>query len=97
MNYKKMLVEMIERLLSGEWSVTRFKSEYYDFYLEKVPDEALSDEDALFFGSVQEKLDWTDASPDHESQEFGWLNYKEFTGWVQHQREQYLKLTKSSR
>ncbi len=90
MDYKKKLADMIEMLLSGEWSVPQFRSEYYGFYLEKVPDDALSDEDAIFFGSVQEKLDWTDASPDNESRQFGWLNHKEFIQWVQDQREQYL-------
>lgn len=90
MNYKKKLADMIEMLVSGKWSVPQFKSEYYDFYLEKVPDEALSESDAIFFGSVQEKLDWTDASPDKESQQFGWLNHKEFIQWVQTQREHYL-------
>ena len=88
MNYKKMLIDMINKLLSGEWSVPKFRSKYYDFYLEEVPDEALSDKDASFFGSIQEKLDWTDESPDNESQQFGWLNHKEFIQWVQYQHEQ---------
>lgn len=90
MNYKKMLADMIERLLSGKWSVPEFRSGYYNFYLEQVPDEDLSDEDARFFGSVQEKLDWTNASPDQESQQFGWLNHEEFIQWVKNQYEQYL-------
>jgi hypothetical protein len=42
MNYHQTLMKMIERLLSGEWSVSKFENEYYDFYLEEVPDKALS-------------------------------------------------------
>lgn len=71
MNHKAALLEKIGRLLNGELPVPKFRKEYYDFYLEQVPDEALSDRDAQFFGSVQEKLDWTNENPGLESQNYG--------------------------
>lgn len=89
MNYKAALLRKIERLLSSELSVPEFRKEYYDFYLE-LPDEALSERDAKFFGLVQEKLDWTDASPDLESQNFGWMNYDQYIKWVDDYQKQYL-------
>ena len=82
-------MKMIERLLSGEWSVSKFENEYYDFYLEEVPDKALSDEDSQFFSLVQEKLDWTDAAPDPESRSYGCTNHNEFIQLVQQQRDLY--------
>lgn len=88
MNDKEALLNKINRLLSRELSVPEFRKEYYDFYLE-LPDEALSDEDAKFFGSVQEKLDWTSENPDLESQNYGWMNYNQYIKWVQDYQELY--------
>ena len=90
MDHKAALLNKIGRLLSRELPVPEFRKEYYDFYLEQVPDEALSDRDAQFFGSVQEKLDWTNENPDLESQNYGWMNYEQYIKWVQDYQELYL-------
>lgn len=90
MNYKEALLSKIDRLINHELSVPEFRKEYYDFYLEQVPDQALSDQDAKFFGSVQEKLDWTNESPDLESQSYGWMNYDQYIKWVRDYQELYL-------
>jgi len=79
---RKHLLHMIDQLLSGSWNVEEFRRNYYDFYLEDVPDDLLSDEDIDFFGSIQEKLDWVDESPDVESRDFGWLDYAQFMDWI---------------
>ena len=90
MDYIAVLLERIDWLLNRELSVSEFREQYYDFYLEQVPDESLSDGDAQFFGAVQEKLDWTDENPDTESRSYGWMNYNEYIKWVRDYRQSYL-------
>lgn len=91
MEHKAALVEMITRLLEGDWSVPEFQRQFYDYYLEKVPGTELSDRDAEFFGAVQEKLDWTDINPDPESKKHGWINQGEYVQWVRYKYWEYLK------
>jgi hypothetical protein len=93
MKHKHLLLEMINRLLSGEWTVPEFRDNYYNFFLEKIPDDALSEDDWEFFGAIQEKLDWTDPIPDPESQKDGWLNYGQYVDWV---RSTYLDYSQKS-
>ena len=90
MDYIAALLERIDWLLNGDLSVLEFREQYYDFYLEQVPDESLSDRDAQFFGAVQEKLDWTDENPDSESRSDGWMNHNEYIEWVRDYRQSYL-------
>ena len=55
MNYKKELIKKIEKLLNSEIDVSEFEKNYYLFFIETVPDNALSDEEFDFFGEIQEK------------------------------------------
>ena len=80
---------MIEKLVRGQCSVAEFEQAYYDYYLEKVPDGVLTDEDHRFFGSVQEKLDWTAKTPTTDEKKGGWLTQEEFVKWVRLQRDLY--------
>src|SRR5262245_4717562 len=82
MEYREQLLNMIDHLVRGEGSVPEFERHYYRFYIEEVPDDALSDRDSEFFGTVHERLDWTDASPDNESRRHGWLDHEEYRHWV---------------
>lgn len=80
--YKKTLLSMIEKVISEEWSIPEFRTHYYDYYLEEVPDNHMSDHDLSFFGAVQEKLDWVDSKPDLESRTAGWIDYDSFLKWL---------------
>ncbi len=77
---------MINNLLTGIWKVDEFRRNYYDFYLEVIPDDLLSDTESEFFASVQEKLDWVDESPDIGSQNAGWLNHEQFVEWLEQRK-----------
>ncbi|MBE9156080.1 hypothetical protein IQ265_04420 [Nodosilinea sp. LEGE 06152] len=70
MNEYKLL-SMINTLVAGKYGVPEFEKDYYDFYLDEVPNSALNDEESEFFGSVQEKLDWVDENPDSVSRSYG--------------------------
>ena len=49
MDYKNTLLKMVIYLLDETWTVSEFRDNYYDYYLEEVPDEVLSELDADFF------------------------------------------------
>lgn len=89
--YKEVLEDMLNRLLCGQWSVPKFKAEFYMFYLEEVPGELLSEDEWRFYSAIHEGLDLTAAASDPLSRQSGWINYQEYIEWVWHQREQYLK------
>lgn len=90
MDYKEALLGKIKRLISGEWTVPRFRESYYWFYLDDVPKEKLTKEDDFFFGEVQEKLDWVNKDPDDESKKAGWMDYLEYIQWLKERFEQFL-------
>lgn len=54
--YKETLKEMIEKLLNGNWSFTKFKDEFCKFYLEQVPGEIISDDEWYFYSIIVEGL-----------------------------------------
>ena len=78
---------MVLKVLSREWSVGRFREEYYPYFLDKVPTDALSEDDEDFFAAVQEKLDWTAESVTDEEHQFGWIDHTEFIQWLRTELE----------
>ena len=87
MNFKENLMEKIENLLNGNWSVNQFDEEYYYYYLNHVSEEKLSEKELEFFGSIQEQLEWTTQNPDKQSREYGWMDYHDFIHWVRKQQK----------
>jgi hypothetical protein len=61
--YKETLKVMLDRVRNGEWTLPKFKNDFYKFYLEEVPGEVLSDEEWLFYSTVIESLDYIFATP----------------------------------
>lgn len=93
--YKETLQDMIKKLLSGQWSVPKFKAEFYMFYLEEVPGEVLSDDEWRFYSAIHEGLDRTAAAPGPLSRQSGWMNYQEYIEWVRHQLRQLVEKRRS--
>ena len=86
--YKRRLLEMIDRVLSGEWSVERFWHEYTPFYALAEPHgDPLNECDDSFFAEVNEHLhyaDWSSpADPDLTEPQ-------EFIDWLAKSRDMYL-------
>ncbi|NIR46333.1 MAG: hypothetical protein GWN99_17940 [Gemmatimonadetes bacterium] len=82
---------MIQRVASGEWSVSEFDRSYYDYFLDEAAPESLTGRELEFFGAVQEKLDWVDESPDSESRSYGWMDHQEFREWVKEELARFLQ------
>lgn len=89
MDWQDQLINRIDKLLDGTYSVDEFREHYYFFFLDDVPDEALNDEELEFFSDIQEKLDWTDKNPDDESRSFGWINNEEYIQWLKDYKLKY--------
>jgi hypothetical protein len=85
-DFKRTLTDMIDRLLAGVWTVEEFRRAYYDFWVDEVPRGILSEDEEEFFSGVQEKLDWTSASPTDDEKRHGWLTLEEYVDWVRLQR-----------
>jgi hypothetical protein len=89
MSYRVSLTDLVLQLISGGLSVPQFRDRYYDFYLEEVPDDVMSDRDYEFFGKLHEKLDWTGPCPSHEERSWGWIDYAEYIAWAKEELEKY--------
>lgn len=76
------LTTMVQTALAGEWTVQQFRSAFYDYYIGEVPDDVLNQQESDFFGTVIEKLDLTDDTPDGESRQYGWMGSDEFLTWL---------------
>lgn len=88
-NNIERLFFMVNNLVLGIWGVEEFRFNYYDYYLDDISDEDLSEIEMDFFGGIQEKLDWVDEFPDEESRTVGWLDHEEFILWVKAEKEKY--------
>ena len=88
-NYEKILLGLIDKLISGEWSVPEFESVYYRYVVEVIPADALSEEDEMFFCDIQETLDMTAENPDKEDRKYGYRDHGEYVAWVKNQVEKY--------
>jgi len=45
----------------------------------------------IFFGDIQEKLDFTDENPDEESRKYGYINHKEYVKWLKEKMKELPK------
>lgn len=80
--HRATLITAIDALLGREISVPEFRRRFYDYYIDVMPESALTDSEHEFFGAVQEKLDWVDEEPDAESRRAGWIGHGEFIAWL---------------
>jgi len=89
MNYKEILSEKINNLLSNKWTVPEFEKEYYTYFLEQIPENTLTLQQSTFYGLVQEKLDWTAENPSDQEKKDGWLNHSEYTEWLKENNKHF--------
>jgi hypothetical protein len=85
-----ILLSKINELLEGKTSVPEFQDKYYDYFLDKVPDKSLAEPELMFFGLIQEQLDWTTENPG-EDKKWGYKNYQEYTDWARKVTQAFLK------
>jgi len=94
MNYREILLSKINKLINKELTVPEFEKEYYFYFLDDVPDDGLTEDELMFFGDVQEKLDWTDKDPDEVSRSYNWMNHEEYIEYVSRITKDFLDIGK---
>ena len=88
-DYRIVLLSKINSLLNEEWDVSQFRKYFYDYYLEQIPEDGLSDIDQIFFADVHEMLDWVDKKPDAESRKYGWIDELQYKNWLRRKLANY--------
>lgn len=91
LDHSEFLLNAIDAFLRGELTFPEFRERYYDYYIDQLPEWALTDRERDFFSEVQEKLDWVDRNPDYESRRAGWIDYEQFTTWLRVEREAWIE------
>ncbi len=91
MDYKTILLEKINNLTNGTWSVLEFEKEYYQYFLDQVPGNAMNTIETEFFSLVQEKLDWTAENPDEQDKKYGYYDYLEYIAWLKKNTQEFLE------
>jgi hypothetical protein len=91
MDHRAELLRLVHRVAQGGWPVPEFERAYGEYWVEDLPDGALSEADSAFFEAIQEKLQWTGRDPSAESRQSGWIDYEEFRTWVTEQLAEHLR------
>jgi hypothetical protein len=84
--HRLRLDALIDEYLAGATSVEEFGAAYSRYYLEGVPDTALSPEQFDWYGLVHEKLEWTANTATVEERQLGWMTPGEFRTWLDRHR-----------
>ena len=87
---RQKLLGMIDDFLAGRATHDEFVANFYLFYLEEVPWEALTDYDHDFFALVQEKIEWTGDDPPEVDRKDGWMDREEYRDWLRQSLKEYL-------
>lgn len=65
------------------WKFSNFFNDFYFYYADELPEDALNNQDTDYFGAIHEKLDFVAPDePDSESRRYGWISAKEFRNWL---------------
>src|SRR6185369_6412647 len=91
MKYRDELLLKINKFIDKKSDFPDFAKEYYQYYLDEVPDKSLSIIEDTFFGLVQEKLDWVTENPSLEEKKHGWANNKTYYEWLLNNTKAFLK------
>ena len=91
MDHRAELLKLVQQVAHGGWPVHEFEHAYGDYWIEDLPDGALSEADFDFFAAIHEKLEWTGRDPSAESRQSGWIDYEEFRAWVSEQLAEHLR------
>ena len=81
-DYKKRLLDMVEKAVKGEWSFKEFEASFYWFFIDDVPADALDDEASWLFFEIQEMLEYTVEEPPEEDRKYGYVNEEEYLHWL---------------
>jgi len=74
---------MIDNVVNGTWNISQFANNYQTFYIDVLTDEELIEhDDNMFFGDINEKLDYIEPDPTEEDKACGLVTEAEFMIWL---------------
>lgn len=82
MDHRAELFALVERVLARTLSVAAFEARFHDFYMDEVPESALTRTEHDFIGGICERLDTTVEHPDAGSRRNGWIDRGQFVAWL---------------
>jgi hypothetical protein len=92
MNYRQLLLDKVDALLTGSTSVPEFEAQFHELFSTKaIPPGELNKADYEFFAWIQENLGWTVENPAGD-RAYGYRDYGQFIDWVKREREAYLTI-----
>lgn len=86
---ERLLLERIDRYLTGRDAFDAFVDAYYYFFVDGVPENTLDESAYRYFAGIQEKLDFASAAPTTEERSDGWISADEFKDWLRVRRSEY--------
>ena len=86
MDYKKALLDKIEKFIDKKYTIKEFWKDYNFFYSE-IPEDGLNEYDYTFFSELNERLHHTDWEP---SKEPTLINSSELEQWIEKNLSLYL-------
>lgn len=80
--YRQKMLGMVKDMLLKKQSVRDFEKEFYFFFLDDVPSDALEEDDEEFFIEIKDKLEMLSESPTEEDRKYGYIKEDEFFQWI---------------
>lgn len=82
-DHEAVLLQMLDDFLAGALSFEKLGPRFGDYFIDRLPDDALPNEVYEFFCDVHEQLClWTAREPTPEDRHHGWIDVEEFTNWL---------------
>ena len=76
------LDELVARFLEKKADFGTFQADFADYFLERIPDSAMSPEELEYYGAIHEKSEWTALDPPKSDRKHGWIDESEFSAWL---------------
>ncbi len=80
--FEEKLLSKISNFINSEQSLDKFYDDYYLFFVDKIPEDALDNNQFKFFGTIQEKWDFVTEDPSEDDRKYGYINVEEYKTWI---------------
>ena len=94
MDKRDILMEQINKLISGPLTFNDFTKNFWSYFVTEVRSKDLTENDYDFFAEIQETFDWTVENPSDEERGYGYLDWQQFIEFVKQVTEFYRKNSK---
>jgi hypothetical protein len=81
--HKARLDALVNEYLAERVSFDEFSRTYSEYYIEEVPPDGLSEDEAEWYCAIHEEAEWTAPAPPPQDQRDGYIFIDQFYGWLQ--------------